>query len=306
MEMKEKQISVDSISLKSSAPPAFQWESRLPSLSFSSASSSARQALESPRTSLSLCRSKSCGLGRMSRPSDEFMLGASSWKKNDQRNPNPNQNQMALEYEHNQSRGEGKITEKKGGISGDGRVGCGAGMCMFLPGFSKGRQVKERNADEEDGYVISRIASLERFECGSWASSAIPSDGERSRQLYFDLPSELIRAGMNETHSPVTTAFVFGSGRFGGVLKKSNSPRKSSSNRHVQFFAASMPSSPSSSTCVTPRLRKAGESSSSSSHRHFHFFAASTPSSPSSTSVTPRLRKAREEFNAYLAAAQNA
>lgn len=127
----------------------------------------------------------------------------------------------------------------------------------------------------KENAVISRAVSLEKFECGSWSSSAILTDDEDgSTQLYFDLPLELIRTGGNDALSPVTAAFVFESNHHPkGVLKKNPSTKQShESARHVRFSA-----SPSTSCSSCPR-----------------------------SCITPRLRKAREEFNAYLEEAQRA
>ncbi|KAL5972506.1 hypothetical protein ACLOJK_039310 [Asimina triloba] len=135
---------------------------------------------------------------------------------------------------------------------------CGA-LCLFLPGFSnKAKQVRPKRVD--DGNIISRVVSLEKFECGSWSSSAIMHDeSDDSMQLYFDLPLELIRNTTNDAHSPVATAFVFDSDRKGG-LKKSTTRKSHELTRHVRFSTSAPESYPSSPvSCVTPRLRKARE-----------------------------------------------
>ncbi|XP_068653755.1 uncharacterized protein [Aristolochia californica] len=213
----------------------------------------------------SLRRSKSCGEGRACRPSVEF--------------------DFVIKNIDNHI-GREKTTENTSDdcdMQGDGAgprrsnaddFKCGA-LCLFLPNFtSKAKQVKPRREESEyGGDVISRTVSLEKFECGSWASSALVKDGERddSLNLYFDLPLELIRGGGSETNSPVATAFVF---ERKGVLKKNTSRRShEASNRHVRF-STSPPTS--------------------------------YPSSPSSFCISPRLQKAREEFNAYLEEAQRA
>ncbi|KAJ0982879.1 hypothetical protein J5N97_011134 [Dioscorea zingiberensis] len=154
---------------------------------------------------------------------------------------------------------------------------CGA-LCLFLPGLSKKKPsmpaIKEAREDQLS--VASRIVSLEKFECGSWCSSpvlGVDGHGESVRS-YFDLPLELIRSSTNDANSPVNAAFVFDKDRK-GVLKKSSSrsaaPRKSheSSNRHVRFSTSA---------------------------------PTSYPPSPTSACITPRLLKAREDFNAFLEA----
>ncbi|KAG6530825.1 uncharacterized protein LOC121982368 [Zingiber officinale] len=123
--------------------------------------------------------------------------------------------------------------------------------------------------------TASKAASLEKFSCGSWSSSALlGSDGSDGRNSYFDLPLELIRIGGDETDSPVRTAFVFEKELVKrGSLKKVGSARKSSLqlNRHVRFSTSSGP-------------------------------VSSCPASPAAACITPRLRRAREEFNAFLTA----
>ncbi|OIV92053.1 hypothetical protein TanjilG_15044 [Lupinus angustifolius] len=154
-------------------------------------------------------------------------------------------------------------------------------LCLYLPGF--GNKVKPNKAKKEKSQretaVISRTVSMEKFECGSWASSAMPnyeSEGE-STNSYFDLPLELMRCNsINEVYSPINESFVFEK-NIKGILKngssKLNARKSESSSRHVRFSPPS-----SSSSC---------------------------PSSPSFC-ISPRLSKAREDFNAFLAAAQTA
>lgn len=225
-----------------------------------------------------LRRSKSCGEGRASSPpSIDFKAVSEKLESmNITRSASPRKPDAGEEI------GEGTKEEFK----------CGA-LCLFLPGFGKAKPVRAKNKDDEDqssepailhsNIVISRSVSLEKFECGSWASSAIVTDSknndeaENSTNLYFDLPLELIRSSGNDANSPVTAAFIFENTELRGVLKAgcstrtgASSARKSrESSRHVRF-----------STSTSPR---------------------SNPESPSSC-ITPRLRKAREDFNALLAA----
>lgn len=167
-------------------------------------------------------------------------------------------------------------------------------LCLFLPGFGKAKPVRAKNRAEEyqpspaeptqNNIVISRSVSPERFECGSWASSTIVAepknnnkeDGDSSTNLYFDLPLELIQTSGNDANSPMTAALVFENKERRGVLKSSNSTRAGASawkshgsSRHVRF-----------STSTSPR---------------------SNPDSPSSC-ITPRLRKVRDDFRAFLEA----
>ncbi|CAN0911773.1 hypothetical protein LINGRAHAP2_LOCUS27043 [Linum grandiflorum] len=149
---------------------------------------------------------------------------------------------------------------------------CGV-LCLYLPGFGGGKVKPVTERKEE--VIISRTMSLEKFECGSWASSGI-INGEvedSSTRFYYDLLMEMIRLGGNEMDSPVTAGFVFENDRK-GVLKKQNGS-------------------------TTPN-RKSSEESSSARQVWFSR-SASNPSSPAMC-ITPRLRKAREEFNAFLEA----
>lgn len=146
---------------------------------------------------------------------------------------------------------------------------CGA-LCLFLPGFGKGKPVKASRVQPQGSrsQVVSNRISLEDFECGSWRSSAIHSDDDPSA-MYFDLPLELIRTSVSDNASPMNSTFVFNKGcHVKGVLKTKGGPveRKSQDGRHVRFST--------SSTTITQ------------------------PTSP----ITPRLRKARDDFNAFLEA----
>lgn len=231
-----------------------------------------------------LRRSKSCGDGRASIPPEEFDL----WQ--------PVKKSNYLE-------GEGKMVNKEKDAeimeSYDEKFKCGA-LCLFLPGLGKAKPIKARKtepeleaeaeAQTESGglqvMVVSKRVSLEKFECGSWRSSAILDDSEAfnkdgSSNLFYELPLEMIHcsggsAHVDDTNSPVTSAFVFDKDRK-GVLKKNSSrittPKKKSpdSSRHVRFsFSTSSPKS--------------------------------QPASPTSSCVTPRLLKARDDFNALLEA----
>ncbi|XP_077242778.1 uncharacterized protein LOC143883314 [Tasmannia lanceolata] len=234
--------------------------SPLPVNSLSRQHSAALSRLVLPFQQLNLRRSKSCGEGRSLPPCDEFEL---SLREINYLQSKGNGND--LYYEHN----NGKKSDHK-----DDNFKCGA-LCLFLPGFSgKGKQVRAKRDQSEDGNAISRTVSLEKFECGSWSSSAIVNgdEGNESMKRYFDLPLELIRFSANDANSPVTSAFVFDSDRK-GVLKKNPSRKSHESTRHVRF-SESPPTS--------------------------------VPSSPSSFCISPRLRKARDEFNVYLQEAQRA
>ncbi|EEE65916.1 hypothetical protein OsJ_21766 [Oryza sativa Japonica Group] len=121
---------------------------------------------------------------------------------------------------------------------------------------------------------VSRLASLERFECGSWSPPPPMAPAEH-------LAQEVAKSSCaDDTEAPVKMAFVFDHGEPRGILKKSASSRQeparpsaSSSQRHVRFSTAA---------------------------------AAAAASCPTSPCVTPRLARARAEFNAFLEAAQSA
>ncbi|ESW10871.1 hypothetical protein PHAVU_009G245100 [Phaseolus vulgaris] len=152
-------------------------------------------------------------------------------------------------------------------------------LCLYLPGFGGGKEkaVKtKREESEKGGKVMSRTVSLENFECGSWSSAAISNETEGDyTNSYFDLPIDLIKCGSSEVYSAVASSFVLERDQK-GILKNGSSRgsvRKSdASPRHVRFSTSS---------------------------------SASQPVSPVSC-ISPRLRKAREDFNAFLAAAQSA
>ncbi|CAN4117403.1 unnamed protein product [Withania somnifera] len=165
---------------------------------------------------------------------------------------------------------ERKVSSVDKAESIDQRFKCGA-MCLFIPGLGKAKQVRARRVETEIvhdvGHNVSRKVSLEKFECGSWTSSTIINDEENDESnLFFDLPIELIQCSddKEDTCSPVTTAFVFDK-EPKGVLKNSTTTAKKadrksneSTTRHVRFSTSS-PDSGSPKSCMTPRLRKARE-----------------------------------------------
>nr|XP_023919268.1 uncharacterized protein LOC112030839 [Quercus suber] len=209
-----------------------------------------------------LQRSKSCYEGKARALADDFELWLTK----------PN----SIEYDHKYdisfsktepSKDSHKYTRSMGG--GDEEFKCGA-LCLFLPGFGKGKPVRAKKEVVDIEHVvnienvISRSVSLEKFECGSWASSAITHDSEDdSKSLYFDLPLELIRTSVNDAHSPVTAAFFFDNDKK-RVLKngsaRSTAKKSDESPCHVRFSLSSPRSHPTSpASCITPRLRKARE-----------------------------------------------
>ncbi|KAI3442269.1 uncharacterized protein J3R85_001376, partial [Psidium guajava] len=234
-------------------------------------------------------RSKSCGEGRAIPPSVDFDLLATQAKAtgtaispcDSSCTSDSSESECRQDVDLKKSNFPGTASDEERDGKGEkesrqGEFKCGA-LCLFLPGFGKAKPVKSKKGSlraAENTFVISRTVSLEKFECGSWASPAINASeiighedgagsgiGDSAHHLYFDLPLEMIRSGANDTHSPVTAAFIFDRERK-VVLKKSSSARKSphGSSRHVRFSTSSPGSHPASPTsCITPRLRKARE-----------------------------------------------
>ncbi|KAI4332102.1 hypothetical protein L6164_017039 [Bauhinia variegata] len=236
---KEKQIVVDPMSLKEATlmqPPPLP----PPKLKFLS-SSLPNSANSSPRCQTRNQTRNVCE-GRASVPCDDFDLGWLTKRNTHRGSENP------------------KI-EKHNNVDGEG-FKCSA-LCLYLPGFGKAKAVKERKQESvTEGINISRTVSLEKFECGSWSSSAIIREIEaaESDNSYFDLPLELIKCSADDAHSPITAAFVFDK-EIKGILK--NGRKSDASPRHVRFSVSS---------------------------------SASHPASPA------YLRKTKEEFNAFLEA----
>ncbi|KAK1410907.1 hypothetical protein QVD17_37449 [Tagetes erecta] len=202
-----------------------------------------------------LLRSKSGGEERSSVPYGGFDLWA-------------NLNNTA-EHKSSKKHGSGTKMAKEVKKTSEMDFKCGA-LCLFMPGFGKGKPVRASRVQpqESKSQVVSNRISLEKFECGSWRSSAIHSDDDPSSALYFDLPLELIRTSVSDNALPMNSTFVFNNkGCVKGVLKTKGGPveRKSQDGRHVRFSTSS---------------------------------TTTQPTSP----ITPRLRKARDDFNAFLEA----
>ncbi|CAN4087111.1 unnamed protein product [Withania somnifera] len=198
-----------------------------------------------------LRRTKSCGEGRSSAPPPGKSVGFRKVNS-------------SCRVKHV---GKSKVSRVDKSESIDQKFRCGA-MCLFIPGLGKAKQVRARRVETEIvhdiGHNVSRKVSLEKFECGSWTSSAIINDEENDESnLFFDLPIQLIQCSddTEDTCSPVTTAFVFDK-EPKGVLKTSakTADRKSNecTTRHVRFSTSS-PDCGSSTSCMTPRLCKARE-----------------------------------------------
>ncbi|KAD1748761.1 hypothetical protein E3N88_42353 [Mikania micrantha] len=196
-----------------------------------------------------LQRSKSCGEGRPSGQYDEFDICHTS-SKTSTISASADSTPRCQTTSDNEYR---RIDPKK---HKDEDFKCGA-LCLFLPGFGKGKIVRSRRGEREEmGHVISHRVSLEKFECGSWRSSGILNGGsDFSSNLYFDLPLELIQTSGNDANLPVSSAFLFDKDVKGVLKTKGGGERKSNDGRHVRFSTSSPTTSPSS--CITPRMRKA-------------------------------------------------
>ncbi|CAL5053446.1 unnamed protein product [Urochloa decumbens] len=162
---------------------------------------------------------------------------------------------------------------------------CGA-LCMFIPGFSRkkpaasvftaaGTAVSSGMQRQPSGLrprrgSASRVASLERFECGSWSPPPppLPAAGETDCAA-----TEVAKTSCaaDDAEAPVKMAFVFdgevpsaAAAATRGILKNSASSRlvdsarpSTSSQRHVRFSTASASASCPTSPCITPRLARA-------------------------------------------------
>ncbi|KAL5200693.1 hypothetical protein ABZP36_021896 [Zizania latifolia] len=155
----------------------------------------------------------------------------------------------------------------------DDSFNCSA-LCMFIPGFSKKKpasaaaaaavvsNMQRQQSGARRRSSLSRMASLERFECGSWSPRPpVAPAHEVAKSSCAD-----------DTEAPVKMAFVFDHDEPRGILKKSSSSRQESARP------------------------------STSSQRHVRFSTATAASCPTSPCVTPRLARARAEFNAFLEA----
>ncbi|KAJ1259665.1 hypothetical protein BS78_10G173400 [Paspalum vaginatum] len=167
-------------------------------------------------------------------------------------------------------------------------------LCMLIPGFSRKKPAafaaagtamssmpRQQSGLRPRRSSASRVASLERFECGSWSP---PPPPPVAAQLGADcLATEVAKTSScaDDAEAPVKMAFVFdGEAPVAtrGILKNS----------------------------ASSRLDAARPSTSSSSQRHVRFSTAAAAdaaaSCPTSPCITPRLARARTEFNAFLEA----
>lgn len=173
-------------------------------------------------------------------------------------------------------------------------------FCLSLPGFGKHKPVVRSSSKRQDlmekkmirassfaGSTVSIRASLEKFECGSWASTtALIQDNGR---LFHDFPVEMTKCNSRggnrgrDVQEPVTSGFLFDRETETLALRSVLKTRSTRDHRR------------SAETSPQRRVRFSTSSSSAS---------VSCPTSPR-TCITPRLRKARDDFNTFLTA-QNA
>ncbi|XP_010537110.1 PREDICTED: uncharacterized protein LOC104811927 [Tarenaya hassleriana] len=234
-------------------------------------------------------RSKSCGEGRACAPSLDFdILMHRSKHGNHQTSFSSKTVSHMSSISSSFSKTESSKSNRsiKSMNSFEDGFKCSA-LCLYLPGFGKGKPVRSSRKDDsftrtttmasstartasikDNNTVISARASLEKFECGSWSSSAlIYEDNVEAGGHFFDLPSELIKGGSggNDQDEPVSAAFVFDKEplekEIKGVLKTSGSKsrRSTESPRHVRFSTSSPVSYPASPTSITPRLIQASQ-----------------------------------------------
>ncbi|KMT13862.1 hypothetical protein BVRB_4g077050 [Beta vulgaris subsp. vulgaris] len=206
-------------------------------------------------------KSKSLGEGRTSGPTDDFDL----WLEKSGQNPRRDHGSSINSSNNNNS-------NKYGGFSkpplGPGNVDrhhstmkksksrdpnfqedkfkCGK-LCLFLP-RGKGKTVRSisststmtQASSKTEPMAISRRVSLEKFECGSWAStSSLELEEGESANLFFDLPVELLRCSVSDMQSPVTAAFVFDNDEDNGENKDKDKEKDIQMDFHAFLEAQS-------------------------------------------------------------------
>ncbi|CAN8313765.1 unnamed protein product [Cochlearia groenlandica] len=169
-------------------------------------------------------------------------------------------------------------------------------FCLCLPGFGKPKPV--RSSSSSKGQVsmekntmirsssftnstVSISASLERFECGSWASTLTNDNG----RFCFHLPVEMMKRNNNisgnrgrDLQEPVSYGFLFD--KETETLASRSVLKRKSSRSSRRDHRRSVETSP------LGRVR-------------FPSSSVSCPTSPRHC-ITPRLRKARDDFNTFL------
>jgi hypothetical protein len=262
-------------------------------------------------SSSSLSRSKSCGEGRSSEPSNA--LDVLSRKANTERlGSGASLIDKFTQVSTRHYRDDNGFEPPK--LSTAGNFKCNV-FCVSLPGLSskkkpmQGRSeshsssnsVESDNISKNNMYipdletnagpatrpsVISKVASLERFDLSISSDIFIDCSDERHGSSYFDLPMELIGSSEDDTDLPVNSAFLFENDhKTGRRKKKSNSSSIASDKTSYE-----MPSRRSNNS-RTSSSSKVSNASSMRSSRSLH----------SSACVMPKIIK-REELDALLEA----
>ncbi|KAF3330130.1 hypothetical protein FCM35_KLT05461 [Carex littledalei] len=256
-----------------------------------------------------LSRSKSCGEGRSSEPSEA--LDVISRKASTERlGSGASLIDKSTHDSADDYRNDSGFEPPKASTAGNFK--CNA-FCMYLPGLSKKKPMPVRSESQLSSYsaesdniyrdnfykpdldanatpsrpsVISKVASLERFDLSSVSSDIIIDcwNERHGNSSYFDLPMELIDSGENDTDLPTNSAFVFENDRRAGRRKK-----KSSSSRIN-----------SSKTSYEMSSRRSNNSRISSSSKVSD--ASSMRSSCSSACIAPKVIKTREKLKALVEA----
>lgn len=214
-------------------------------------------------------RSKSMGEGRASAQADDFDLWLEKPSAREKQKSKELSGRFSKQYSMGAHSKKGKSREK-----GDPEGFKCPKFCLFLP-RGKGKALRASSsksslAEKTEPQPISKRVSLEMFECGSWSSSVLIEDNGEAEManMFFDLPLELVRCSVSDIQSSVTASFIFGSeGRSEeprGVLKNGSTKMnvgksQELTGRHVRFSASSQATEATSPTCITPRLRKARE-----------------------------------------------
>uniref|UniRef100_A0ACD5UGC0 Uncharacterized protein n=1 Tax=Avena sativa TaxID=4498 RepID=A0ACD5UGC0_AVESA len=217
------------------------------------------------------------------------------------------------EYPHND--------ETDAEADGDHDFKCGV-LCMFIPGFAKKKPgspsaaavvsgIHRQHSGARRRSSVSRMASMERFECGSWSpppppTATVPAVAAHVVDTDFAMEVPKISSA-DDTDFPIKTAFVF-EGDARGVLRKSASDQfrrpESAAPVNTAFVLDGEPRGIlKKSASASQRQESTPSRMSSASQRHVRFSTAAPPAScPTSPCITPRLAMARAEFNAFLEA----
>ncbi|KAM0912400.1 hypothetical protein ACQ4PT_012806 [Festuca glaucescens] len=190
---------------------------------------------------------------------------------------------------------------------------CGV-LCMFIPGFNKKKpgspsaaavvsSIQRQHSGARGRSSVSRMASMERFECGSWSPPPPPTS---AAHVDTDFAMEVAKISCaDDTDLPIKMAFVF-EGEARGALKKSASESQRPESAAPVKMAFLLEGEPrgilKKSASASQRQESSAPRMSSASQRHVRFSTAAAPpaSCPTSPCITPRLAIARAEFNHSL------